>query len=59
METVILYRTHGGKVDFIRGADETGNEIAVFKNEERAIEYAEHNKLLEVVPYQIVVLDEL
>lgn len=59
METVILYRTHSGKVDFIREASGDESDIAVFQNIEAAIEYAEHNALLEAVPYQIVELNEL
>lgn len=59
MESVILYRTHGGNVDFIREASGDNSEICVFRNIEAAIEYAGHNALLQAVPYQIVELDEL
>lgn len=58
METVILFRnTQTGRVGFI--AD--GDEIAVFKNEDEAIQFAESGKspLLKAFPYQVVPLDEL
>ena len=57
MDSIILYRTGRGHVDFIRA--ENGLDIEVFPNMERAIEYAQNSRLLAAVPYQIVECDEL
>lgn len=59
MECVILYRTHGGTVDFVRGDGDNGTNIAVYPNMEEAIKDTETRKLFKAVPFQIVELDEL
>lgn len=59
METVIFWRnTQNNCVGFI--SDDKG-ELAIFKNEDDAIEFAERgdSPVLKVFPYQIVVLNEL
>ena len=57
MECVILYRTHGGKVDAVRGDD--FGELAVYPSMEEAIKDTETRKLFKAVPFQIVELVEL
>jgi hypothetical protein len=58
MECVILFRnTQNAAVGFI--AD--GDEIAVFPNEDAAIDFARdgNSPVLRAFPYQVVLLDEL
>jgi hypothetical protein len=56
MECIVVYRTHGGKVDAIR--DDEG-ELAVYKDRDAAIADNNSRKLFNAVPWQIVELEEL
>lgn len=59
MDCVILYRTHGGRVDFISEEEDGNINVVVFPDVDTAIDFTDHNRLLQAVPYQIVELDEL
>jgi hypothetical protein len=56
-ECIVVYRTHGGKVDAVRGDD--FGELAVYKDRDAAIADNEARKLFKAIPWQIVELDEL
>ena len=59
MECVILYRAHNGTVDFVRGEDDNGINIAVYPNRDEAIKDTMTRKLFRAVPFQIVELTDL
>ncbi len=56
MEHCILVRMEDGQVKAILGADD---EIAVFANQDEAVEAADDHPLCRSLPYQLVCLDEL
>lgn len=59
IECVILWRnTQNGRVGYIHDGSEF-EEIAVFPNEDAAIDLATKHALLQAFPYQIVPLEDL
>lgn len=60
MDHVILFRnTQKGRGGIGFVSDESGENIAVFKSYEEAVDGANNTTMTKVFPYQIVPLDEL
>jgi hypothetical protein len=59
MDCIIAYRVNGGPVEIVLGINNRGP--AVFPNHDRAVAYADGNKLFQSgqANYQIITLDEL
>ena len=61
MDTIIVYRVSGGKLEVVLSGEGDHGDVAVFRHHDDAVLYAENSRLFQSgqADYQIVTLDEL